>query len=327
MSDLTNLIPEFELDIILDNTSKDDDTNKFPTDTNPVSQNDADLDVEKQHIEKDPKAVAFFEELAERGYVSETYEFNGTWESIDNYLNTLPQMVLNSVVETFPDVSKDVMRFIAAAGENITKDELKTFFNTYFQDDAVDDITTMDDARNYLKEIYIKAGMKERAVERALDALEDDEILLETAKEEFEKNKTNSKTEALIEAKNQENQERENALKERVQIINDELNKTGWKQSRITAVKEVLSGNNFSTILQEIVKTPNALVQLADLLTYYDVKNKKFNIDDLKSKGESNAAKTLREKLEKDTFSSASVNTKHNNAGNKDGVLNLVPII
>ena len=121
-----------------------------------------------------------------------------------------------------------------------------------------------------------------------------------------------------------ENQERQKQTQEFISNIQKELTNTGWKQERISKITQVLSGNTFSSKLQEITANPKALVQLADLLTYYS--NGEFNLDAFKKQVESNPTKTLKEKLKENQFSSGTTRTS-SNIRKPDPEEELIPIM
>lgn len=281
----------------------------------------------QSEVESDAKAIAFYEELKSRGYVNEENEFKGTWEELDQYFDTLPQQVLNSVVESLPQESKDILKFIATAGQNINKQELKQFFETYFEEQTEKEtsIETNEDARQFLNNHYKTLGMKEKAITTILDQMEDDEEILEEAKKIFEQKTKDSKVQAAIEAKENQNKQLTEQYKERARLIQEELQQVGWKKEKVERVAELLSNQNLNTRLIEVFGNPKTLVQLADFLDLYDPKTKQFDLTAYKNQSLSTATKTLKERLEKENFSSASVSTKHRDANpiEKD---DLVPV-
>ena len=305
-----DLLPDFDL-IEIDETAVNTAEEKIEESRpNPTTNEKGE---ETQDIVADPKAIAYYDELKKRGYVSEENEFKGTWEELDEYFDTLPQQVLNSVVETMPDISKDVMKFIATAGNNITKDEMKNFFKTYFEDQESKEllIETNDDARMFLAEHYKTLGMKDKAITAALDQLEDDQELLDEAKEIAQKKTSESKTQKLIQEKESQNKELLESSRERARLIQEELQQTGWKKEKLERVSTILS-KEFNSRLSDIVNSPKALIQLADFLDMFNSKEKQFDLTSYKNQNLSTAAKSLKDKLEKEVFSSATIATKHN---------------
>lgn len=281
---------------------------------------------EQTEVVSDPKALAYFEELKERGYVPENMEFKGTWEELDEYFDTLPQQVLNSVISSYPKESKDIMKFIATAGQNVTKEEFKKFFKTYFEEDNTVEIDTLDSAREFLTEYYKGLGMKEKAIAVELDELEENDELLDKAKSI--KDSRESKVSKLIEEKEKENKELLEKQKEKVRLITEELKNTNWKQDKIERIRTLLTNENLNTVLLNAFNNPKATVQLADFLDKFDDKTKTFDLTAYKNQTLSSATKSLKEKLEKENFNSASLNTKHidKNPSEKDWS-NLVPVI
>lgn len=303
-------IPEFnlpEIDIVEENLEINDLENTPNNDNNPSST-----------VETDPLAIAFYDQIKERGYVSEDSEFKGTWEELDEYFDSLPQQVLNLTIQSLPDLSKDVVKFIATAGQNITKEEMKNFFQTYFEEisDKETTIETHDDARDFLKSHYETLGMKPKAIVAALDSLEDDDELLDEAKKLFEEKNKTSKTQKLIENKESENKEIIQKNKERVELIQQEINSTGWKKEKIERVTEILS-KNFNSRLTEVINNPKAIVQLADFLDLFDPKSKQFDLTAYKNQIASKDTKGLKEKLIEASFSSGTTGTKHVNVNPK----------
>jgi predicted nucleic-acid-binding protein len=175
---------------------------------------------------------------------------------------------------------------------------------------------------------YKSLGTREKAINIILDNLEEDDEIIEEAKKIFEEKNKESKTEKLIVKKEEENQELKRQYQERVQSINNELQQTGWKKEKIERVSNLLSNQNLNTRLTEAFKNPKAIVQLADFLDMYNEKTKEFDLTSYKNQTLSTVTKTLKERLEKESFSSASLNTKHRNTDpNKDFEDDLVPVI
>jgi len=320
-------LPEFEaidLELPIEETSKENDINSD------VSVEKTDEEDVKYAETADSTAIAFYKELKERGYVVETEndKFDGTWEKLDEYLETFPQKVLDQVVQSLPDVSKDILRYIATAGENITKEELKNFFVTYFEDSNEISVETMDDARNYLKDYYSKElKLKEKVINTMLDQLEEDEELLEEAKAILQKQTENKKTEKLIQSKEEENIKTKQAMQEKISAIKNELQSTQWKPERIQKVQNVLSGKNLSDTLSEVINNPKSLVQLADILTYYDSKTKSINLDHFTKQASTQVVKSIKDRIEREMSGSATLKTNNTRKDSQDTFDNLIPVV
>ncbi len=313
-------IPDFE-DVVLTITNDDlpvvkEDIVSTNNDVQTVvpTEDTQDIIEPKYSENADPKAIAFFSELKERNYLveRENEPFDGTWETIDSYIEDLPQAVLNSVVEGLPDISKPVLQFIANAGDNITKDELKSFFKSYFEDleETTTSVETVDSAREYLESVYKAQGIKSNLIGVMLDKLEDDDLILDEAKAEMEKQSTKTrKVDELITNKSQENNQIKEQQVKFVQDVATELKGSGWKNERVDKVQNILKGQEFNNTLRDIVSNPKALVQLADFITYYNKDNKTFNLDVFQKQFETKQTISLKDKLEKNQFSSNSTSS------------------
>jgi hypothetical protein len=285
-------IPEFE-EILIDdvNETVTSDSNNNDNDDNGNTDEPIAEDVimeEKQDIVKDTTdnnpnygenadaaAVAIFEELINKGVLDEQdrENFDGTWEKVEESLTTLPQRVLNGLVQQAPDLTKDVLRF-AFTSPNITRDDLVTFLNTYIEETKPIDVklSTMDDARDFLYNIYEERGLKPRAINAALNSLEDEGDLLDEAKQEYEKlaqekSKTPKSEQLIADKENEELQKSQERIKF-AEKISEELEATGWKASKINEIKNNFS--NVNQVLQDIYKNPKSLIKLVDFLSYYN---------------------------------------------------------
>ncbi len=314
-------------DIIMEDVNTDDTFDIPETQTTETAPQEG----VKYSDKSDAQAIAFFEDLKERNYIIEKEDrpFDGTWESVDAYIEELPQAVLNSVVANLPPVSKDVMRFIANAGDNITKDEMKNFFQTYFEEleQPSVQIETIDSAREFLESVYKNQGIKPSLISVMLDKLEDDDSILDEAKSELEKQDAKpKKTEDLISQKSQEAAAIKQQQTKFVQDIQSELTNSGWKPERINKIQSVLKGQEFNNTLKTIVSNPKALVQLADLITYYDKNTNAFNLDVFMKQKETAQVLSLKERIEKNQFGSKGSSAQPTDNPNSKKYEKIVPV-
>lgn len=276
----TLTIPEFE-DIILEDTSEEKDKKPATESDEPIAE-DVIMSDSKEEDSKpeygenaDAAAVAIFEELVNKGILDESdrQSFDGSWEKIEESLDTLPQRVLNGIIQQAPDLTKNVIRF-AFSSDNITRDDLVNFLNTYLEETKPEnvDLSTMDDARDYLYKVYEERGLKPKAINAALDSLEDEGDLLDEAKKEYEKlqqeKQKTPKSENLIAEKENEKLQQIQQRNQFIASLNDELEATGWKPTKINQIRQNFT--NVNQILQDVYKNPKSLVKLVDFLTYYN---------------------------------------------------------
>lgn len=248
----------------------------------------------------DPLAQSVYEQLLEKGYVDEDDEpFDGSFEYIDNKLSQLPQKLLASAIQELPTESQQLLKFVATAGKELTREELKEYFQTYLAE--ADDIKfdTQDDARKFLETELKSKGLRDSAIRAQLDELEDEELLIEEA-EKLQKEKI-KKTDTLLSNKQQSVSQKAEQQRIFISNLQKEIEETKWAKSKQDKVRETIPKAN--EILNKIVADPKAYVQFIDILTRFD--GKQFNFEDLRKQGESRAASTLKSKIEKNGFSSA----------------------
>lgn len=242
--------------------------------------------------ETDVAPKAFFNALVDKGYFKEDPDFNGSYESLDEKIEELPQLIKESLLSQVNPEVEDVLHFILEGKQNLTREELIEFINA-----GNTEIETADDARNFLAEVYRKQGMKERAIEAQLDDLEEDNGLLEEAKK-F----ANTQNENKIQEKQKLNRELEEQQTRFNETLVDEIN--NYPTEKQKQIKSTIT--NVGKIVGEISKDPKKYVKFVEVLSRY--KNGEFDFSDIEKKGASNSTQRLKETLNKSAFSSASQN-------------------
>lgn len=327
-----NTIPEFDFDefddIIIDDVTapveatKDENVDTATPDTDNVDTLEVDVDY---GAKGEATAIAFIQDLKDQGIFSdeEMKTFDGSWESAQALTQSIPQKAVNNIIAEAPDLTKQLLRYAFTVGNDINKESLTTFMKTYLEeidDAAPSPIETMDAAKAFLETYYKEQGEKPSTIKRLIDGLEDDDELLETAQEKFEKQKAKSvasKSEAMIAEVENAKIQREQSQREFVSKISQEIESTGWKPTRLEQVRKTLAGNNMNTILSEVASNPKTLVQLADFLSYYSSKDKTIDYTAFMRQGETTAVKSLKDRVEgainSPTISTRTISTNKNN--------------
>lgn len=310
-----NNLPDFELDLELDETIQEKESSQEKTEEIVVNKED-DIEIEQDGDSdpetetdsnygenSDPLAIQTFNQLKENGVIIEdpNNPFDGTWEKLSESLESLPQRVLGALVEQAPELSKQLIKF-AFSSENITVDDFKQFAKVYLEEieNTTSDIETMDEARDYLESIYKERGMRPSAIRAALDALEEDDALIEEAKIESDKNKElkHKQTDAIIAQKQQEEIQKTESQRQFVSQISTELENTGWNKQRIERVKSIMSNNTLGELLNKTIASPKAIIKLADFLDYFDPKTGDIDYSKFMTKAETKQAKSFKDKVE-----------------------------
>lgn len=326
---IENELPEFDLtfddtivnDLIKESSKDNDQTDQDNDDVidnadidNDTALNTEEIVEEKEYPEDaDPVAIAAYEKYVEQGIIDKDDDFDGSWEKLDASLENLPQRVLNTLVAKASDTTKDVVRYIFSA-DNITLEDVVKFVKVNAEEmNEVESVETMDDARSYLEKVYQDRGIKPRQIDAMLSALEEDDLLLEEAKEELEKlnlaRKDKPKTEALIAEKENETAE---VIAQKNKFASDiftELQNTGWKPSKIEEVKNRISKNDINPILTQIFKSPKAFVKMADFIGHF--KNGDIDYDKFINTIETPKGKDIKSKFE-NIVNSPTLSTKSN---------------
>jgi len=272
--------------------------------------------------EGDPLARVAFDSLVEKGILEPDSDFKKSFEELDSKFEGLPNKLLRSAIDELPDHSQTILKFIASAGTNLTADELQTFIKEYYKEQDTPEISTADEARSYLEQQFKTQGLRPSAIQAQLDELEDEGKLEEEAGKLLKsKNKV---TDTLLQEKELENSKIVQAQKDFNVSVQTALQETTWSKPQREKVLQVIPKAN--QILNDVIKTPKAYLQLMDLLSMFD--GKEFDLEHIKKQGESRVSSSIKEKLEKSGFSSAATKTKSSSDSPlKDEWKNYKPIV
>lgn len=326
----------------------DDDTSKEGSGENMTivgaSELDPDLDKEEEEEEKDDEgddntkredsddldygedaddqAIGLYKTLLEKGTIIEDEEnpFDGTWDSLDEHLSKIPYYERSKIYSNAPEPLQKLLEFAFADERNITRESIKEFINAYLEDTEEkipQQFDSIDSAREYLKkEILAQGVMDEAEVDIALDALEekeDDGAALIAKANAIEKKKAEQKSdkhEQLLAQKRAEAKEAEEAQNKFAQEVSTVFDQTGWSKSRIDTVKRQLINRDTQKTFTTAWNSPKALVQLANLATFYDEKTGEFDLTKFVKQVASKSIKDLKNKQIKDNFTSKGSNAK-----------------
>lgn len=243
--------------------------------------------------ENDDTAKVFFNALVEKGYFEEDPNFDGSYDSLDSKLESLPLMIQENILNQVNPELKDVLEFILEGKNNLSREEVFNFIKS--QENSIE---TADEAREFLEGIYKSKNLTQRAIDAQLDDMEEEGTLLEEAKkikESYIKDQIKEK-----QTLNLKEQERQKAFND--SLVN-EINSFDANKQKL--IKNTLS--NINSIVKEISQDPKKYISFVDVLTRY--KDGKFDFSDIEQKGSSKTAASLKESLSKANIKSSIVNS------------------
>jgi len=225
-----------------------------------------------------------YDSLSQLGYGEKKEKV--TEEDFNKFLvEELPSKAVEMLIDSYSPLVKKSLIYAINKGEELTIDDFKTFLEgtnkiasipTEFTDDA--------EARKFLRQMYIDSGAhSEEDVDTFLDVLEDKDKLLGTAtnlaKQQEEKAKLELDKE--IENSNKQAEERKENNKKFIAAVQAEIDSLKWSAEKKTEVIKNLAASEVSRKYASIEKSPKALVQLADLFSYYDFEKQEFDLTKL----------------------------------------------
>lgn len=235
-----------------------------------------------------------------------------TWDELVDKMKDIPSRAVNTVINNAPDILKDTIAFGYNKGNNLTKEELRGFLNTYLGDldnqEIKTDFSSKDEARAYLEQVYNKQGLPEIGVKGMLDTLEDQDedgkALVDQAKAVAEKQKATLKSPQLMQESLIDKQKRVRQQTAFASEIKEELSGTGWKPTKISEVGRVLATGKTRDVFSEAAKSPKAVVQMAMLSTFYNAEKGEFDFEEFTKQAYSKQVGAVKDNIERNHFSS-----------------------
>lgn len=305
------------LDDVLETQSNEDQENQDveeqeetveQEETDDVDETEESEDTEDVESEEDETASAFYENLVSRNILQEGLDIKN-WDDLDTALDQLeqdlPKKVEESILNRVPEKGKLLMEYVLTKGASLTTEDLESFYKEYLEEINESEITDVNKAREVLKKVY-SGKFDDDTIEIMLDSLEDKGTLLDKANAE----KPN-KVKQIIESTKEEVAQKEQDNVEYVQNINNAFEDFTWAKSHKEKIHEQLFSGKTEKLIQEIAKKPKALVELANLLSYYDPKKETFNIETFVNQVNTKKVNSLKETV-KAKMGNSQTSTKAN---------------
>lgn len=295
-NDVFDLIPE----LIDDNQPEDlnnDTVQEQPITEEPDIIEEPQEEFEEQIPEESDDAElakSFYALLQERQLVPEK-EVN-SWEEleeeIDKYKTSLPEQVRESIIQSTSTVAQDFVNF-AINKPNLTQEDLTAYFNAFQEDQSISNIQTNEQAREVLRPSLIEQWGEDTA-DIMLDSLEDNNQLIEKAK-----NQKEAQSKKLTEQAIKQREAEEQRNQEFVNNIFQSFDEQPWKKEHTQSVKEFYSNGKADETIQQITNDPKSLVQLVNILSYYDTEKKEFNLDTFFNKAATKSVNSIRDNIKR----------------------------
>lgn len=312
----------FEFEINPEEMLEGAETENTSNDSNESDNFDSDFEeaiIEKEESvessEEDENAVKYFYDfIVENGIIEELEEFDGSIETLRKEIEQLPYKSFKRAVETLPEISQKVVNYVFAK-EDLDLDGLKSFL----EEDVIglsNEVVISDEesARSFLEKQYrqMKIYADDDDMEEAIDLLEERGTLIKTAKQLANKVNEEIKSEFDNKIKQMENEKQERFRLQQeqnekmIQSINTTLEELPWNNNRKKAVIENLKPEVLHSKNEKIRMSPKAIVQLADLYSYFDEEKGEFNFQKLiDDKAASKVNTETKRRMQEDKFSSA----------------------
>lgn len=283
---------------------------------------DDDAIYEKYGENVSPQIVRHYEEIKDYLLVNEDYEFKGDNlnEAYEQDQKNRNLAIAQSLFNSLPPVLQKIVGTALKDPEGITAETYnkllesgkEVFDDTYDEEDE-------ESVKNYIKKNLLQDGRDEDEVKDLIELWEDrgklkKEAELISSKRQKEREK---REQELINADRENQKQREIQQKEFLNKIDSTLKSTKMIEKRQNVIKSYIfdkvEGTEDSPIvhtLKAIYKDPEALIQLADMLSYYDVDNKKWDMSKFEKQAVTQQIKKAKRTIEEKLAGSNAFDTK-----------------
>jgi hypothetical protein len=269
---------------------------------------------EVEEEESSSGAKVFYDFITENGLIDEIENFDGNVETLKQHLEQLPVKSFKRAVDSLPEFAQQIVNY-AFSKELSNLDDFKDFMENVvkpaYSQVNVDDV---ESARTYLQSKYTEMGIyaEEDDLLEAIDLLEEKGNLLKTAKSLADKDNEASRKALELKVKEAEETKVNSAskLKEEQEKfskgIEDTFKELNWKEERKKAVFQNLQADVVNRKNNLIRKSPKAIVQLADIYSYFNEEKGEFDFSKLIDvKAQSKQTVNKKEDIQRDKFSSS----------------------
>ena len=198
------------------------------------------------------------------------------------------ETVLTGLVESTPELGRNLVAFVLNKGEDLTKDDLQAFYTSYLQEIDISDLSfsaeNEDEARAYLEEKYKEKGLRPSVIKTSLDALDVENALIEEANKYLEDDKKAVTTTKKVEETKEQRAKRLAEEKQFVTTVTTSIKESNWKPEKKQQVASIIKNNEIVDFANEALNDPTLMVKFAELLTYYNKEKKEFNLEALGKK-------------------------------------------
>lgn len=264
----------YDVDLDLDNTDSSiliKENTKKETNQDNTQDND-----QKENLEITPSRV-LYEYLLEQGYLDEQSDI----ENIESVLDEVPKNLLAKEIANLPQKAKDFLLYAYKMGDSFSDEH----FDKYFNLNSIENSEPEEVIKNHIKKDKTLSVLydSDDKIENYIDDLKSTGDFDDVVKKlkQIGTDDVKQKLEQESKEAEQNRKDREEYQKKLVQSIHSSIDSTGWTKERKEKVLQNLSPTEVNRKNLLITNSPKAIVQLADIYSYFDEEKKEFDFSKL----------------------------------------------
>lgn len=279
---------------------------------------------EGEETEEDTPVHRAYNVMTSLGVIDELEEFDGSEETLVEALKNRDAQVAQNFVAAAPPLAQKLLQYVFTA-EDLNKDSLREFYDTYLNEidtQLPESYSNVEEAKEFLINYYKnEKGLNPKVAASAVEILEDEDengqSVLEEANKHLKTMKSSSKTDEIIQRELEAKQKREQQQAQFVDNFKNSLQESTFTDTRRKQIEKEVFTNTTVEKVNQIFNSPKSLVQLANVLMYYDAQKDEFDFKKLVEKGFTEEAKNIKKSIITDNFNTGG-STSKGKKGNPD---------
>lgn len=282
-------------------------------DTNTTQESEETDSANQGEVEVDDRVKVLYDILVDSNVIGDIEDFEPTVENFEALVEQLPEHFFMQAVSNLPEPVQVLLEY-GMNNPDLTAEDLGQFFVNYLAPSEFQEPETDDEAIDFLKPILRsnKLFTSEAKVDKYLEDLLDEGTLLDKAKEvynEYEQNRVAEMQEQMEQAKAVKQQQEEQQRMFYEQLY-DTVENLDWDKEK---KKEVLNNLHPGEVQRKnsiIMQSPKAIVQLADIYSYFNEATGEFDFSEFGIRKLSKKLDSQKQSMQKDKISSHLSNLK-----------------
>ena len=284
----------------------------------PVKEEETEETGSDEDYQVDDRVKVLYDILVDTNVIDSVEGFQPTVEHFEELVESLPEHFFMQAVSNLPEHLQVLLEY-GMNNPQASISDMSEFFSRYVEPAEYAEPDTDEEAMDYLKPILMENKLfpTEAKVDKYLQELLEEGILLDKAKElfnEYQESRAAEMQEQIEQVKLAKEQAVEQQKEYYAQLY-DTVQELDWDKDRKNVILDNLRPDEVQRKNSLIMQSPKAVVQLADIYSYFDEEKGEFDFSQFGIRKMSKKLEEQKTKIQGDKISSHLSNLKTGQQG------------